>query len=119
MEKTGSLSARMKGGGGIGIAGGGRGEGESRTGPSRPYPRGVHPGGNLCVSVKYAWRKFFSGFALLPSNFHSFLLSSAACCYYPLHCLHCLPLTLFPLHWQFWNYVLLPNVWDYSVFKPS
>ncbi|XP_042360382.1 unconventional myosin-XV [Plectropomus leopardus] len=44
MEKTGSLSARMKGGGGIGITGGGRGEGESQTTPSRPYPPGIHPG---------------------------------------------------------------------------
>ncbi|XP_032393727.1 unconventional myosin-XV [Etheostoma spectabile] len=44
MEKTGSLSARMKGGGGIGIPGGGRGEGESQTSPSRPYPPGIHPG---------------------------------------------------------------------------
>ncbi|XP_026180323.1 unconventional myosin-XV [Mastacembelus armatus] len=47
MEKTGSLSARMKGGGGIGITGGGRGEGESHTAPtSRPYPPGIHPGGS-------------------------------------------------------------------------
>ncbi|XP_068560532.1 unconventional myosin-XV [Cebidichthys violaceus] len=44
MERTGSLSARMKGGGGIGIAGGGRGEGENQTIPSRPYPPGIHPG---------------------------------------------------------------------------
>ncbi|XP_049926298.1 unconventional myosin-XV [Epinephelus moara] len=44
MEKTGSLSARMKGGGGIGITGGGRGEGENHTAPSRPYPPGIHPG---------------------------------------------------------------------------
>ncbi|XP_029292905.1 unconventional myosin-XV [Cottoperca gobio] len=42
--KTGSLSARMKGGGGIGITRGGRGEGESQTTPSRPYPPGIHPG---------------------------------------------------------------------------
>ncbi|XP_034395181.1 unconventional myosin-XV [Cyclopterus lumpus] len=40
MDKRGSLSARMKGGGGIGITG----EGESRTTPSRPYPPGIHPG---------------------------------------------------------------------------
>ncbi|XP_037648825.1 unconventional myosin-XV isoform X6 [Sebastes umbrosus] len=46
MEKTGSLSARMKGGGGIGIPGGGRGEGESQSPPSRPYPPGIHPGGS-------------------------------------------------------------------------
>ncbi|XP_028454926.1 unconventional myosin-XV [Perca flavescens] len=46
MEKTGSLSARMKGGGGIGITGGGRGEGDSQTAPSRPYPPGIHPGGS-------------------------------------------------------------------------
>ncbi|XP_076608369.1 unconventional myosin-XV [Chaetodon auriga] len=46
MEKSGSLSARMKGGGGIGITGGGRGEGESHTAPSRPYPPGIHPGGS-------------------------------------------------------------------------
>ncbi|XP_034449270.1 unconventional myosin-XV isoform X4 [Hippoglossus hippoglossus] len=46
MEKTGSLTARMKGGGGIGIAGGGRGEGESPATPSRPYPPGIHPGGS-------------------------------------------------------------------------
>ncbi|KAM7372263.1 hypothetical protein PAMP_009443 [Pampus punctatissimus] len=46
MEKTGSLSARMKGGGGIGITGGGGGggEGESHSAPSRPYPPGIHPG---------------------------------------------------------------------------
>ncbi|XP_054861298.1 unconventional myosin-XV [Amphiprion ocellaris] len=44
MEKTGSLSARMKGGGGIGITGGERGEGESHTARSRPYPPGIHPG---------------------------------------------------------------------------
>ncbi|XP_070778848.1 unconventional myosin-XV [Enoplosus armatus] len=46
MEKTGSLSARMKGGGRIGITGGGRGEGESHPAPSRPYPPGIHPGGS-------------------------------------------------------------------------
>ncbi|XP_068434504.1 unconventional myosin-XV [Clinocottus analis] len=40
MDKTGSLSARMKGGGGIGITG----EAESRATPSRPYPPGIHPG---------------------------------------------------------------------------
>ncbi|XP_054616352.1 unconventional myosin-XV isoform X2 [Dunckerocampus dactyliophorus] len=45
VEKTGSLAARMKGGGGIGIPGGGRGEGESHLGPSRSYPPGIHPGG--------------------------------------------------------------------------
>ncbi|KAM3597250.1 uncharacterized protein V6R79_001885 [Siganus canaliculatus] len=45
MDKTGSLSARMKGGGGIGITGGG-GEGESHSAPSRPYPPGIHPGGS-------------------------------------------------------------------------
>ncbi|XP_008286228.1 unconventional myosin-XV [Stegastes partitus] len=44
MEKTGSLSARMKGGGGIGITGGERGEGESHPARSRPYPPGIHPG---------------------------------------------------------------------------
>ncbi|KAM9745591.1 unconventional myosin-XV isoform 1-T1 [Menidia menidia] len=44
MEKTGGLSARMKGGGGIGIPGGERGDGESRAPPSRPYPPGIHPG---------------------------------------------------------------------------
>ncbi len=53
MEKTGSLSARMKGGGGIGITGGGRGDGESQTTSSRPYPPGIHPGGKtmnlVCV----------------------------------------------------------------------
>ncbi|XP_058510682.1 unconventional myosin-XV [Solea solea] len=43
MEKAGSLSARMKGGGGIGITGGGGGE-ETRTSPGRPYPPGIHPG---------------------------------------------------------------------------
>nr|XP_046271327.1 unconventional myosin-XV isoform X2 [Scatophagus argus] len=42
MEKTGSLSERMKGGGGI--TGGGRGDGESHSAPSRPYPPGIHPG---------------------------------------------------------------------------
>ncbi|XP_026210607.1 unconventional myosin-XV [Anabas testudineus] len=46
MEKTGSLSARMKGGGGVGIPGGERGEGESHTAPSRPFPPGIHPGGS-------------------------------------------------------------------------
>ncbi|XP_038551772.1 unconventional myosin-XV [Micropterus salmoides] len=46
MKKTGSLSARMKGGGGVGIPGGGRGEGESHATPSRPYPPGIHPGGS-------------------------------------------------------------------------
>lgn len=51
MEKTGSLSARMKGGGGIGITGGGRGEGESQTAPSRPYPPGIHPGGKTLLSM--------------------------------------------------------------------
>ncbi|KAM9844223.1 unconventional myosin-XV [Aulostomus maculatus] len=45
MEKCGSLSARMKGGGGIGIPGGGRGKGERSAAPSRPYPPGIHPGG--------------------------------------------------------------------------
>nr|XP_046271328.1 unconventional myosin-XV isoform X3 [Scatophagus argus] len=44
MEKTGSLSERMKGGGGI--TGGGRGDGESHSAPSRPYPPGIHPGGS-------------------------------------------------------------------------
>ncbi|XP_067334406.1 unconventional myosin-XV isoform X2 [Channa argus] len=46
IEKTGSLSARMKGGGGVGIAGGERGERESYVAPSRPYPPGIHPGGS-------------------------------------------------------------------------
>lgn len=54
MEKTGILSVRMKGGGGIGITGGGRGEGESHSAPSRPYPPGIRPGGKtlnfVCVS---------------------------------------------------------------------
>ncbi|KAM6966388.1 LOW QUALITY PROTEIN: unconventional myosin-XV [Tautogolabrus adspersus] len=45
MEKTGSLSARMKGGGGVGITGGGGGEGGSQTTHSRPFPPGIHPGG--------------------------------------------------------------------------
>lgn len=45
MEKSGSLSERMKGGGGIGITGEGREEGESRPASSRPYPPGIHPGG--------------------------------------------------------------------------
>ncbi|XP_072225685.1 unconventional myosin-XV [Leuresthes tenuis] len=44
MEKTGGLSARIKGGGGIGITGGGQGDGESHASPSRPYPPGIHPG---------------------------------------------------------------------------
>ncbi|KAK2833709.1 hypothetical protein Q5P01_017598 [Channa striata] len=44
MERTGSLSARMKGGGGVGIAGGERGERETHMAPSRPYPPGIHPG---------------------------------------------------------------------------
>ena len=51
MEKTGSLSARMKGGGGIGITGEGRGEVESHSGPSRPYPPGIHPGGKTLTQV--------------------------------------------------------------------
>lgn len=51
MEKTGSLSARMKGGGGIGITGGGGGEGESHLAPSRPFPPGIHPGGKTLVCV--------------------------------------------------------------------
>lgn len=46
MEKTGSLSARMKGGGGIGITGGGRGEEDTHQSASRPYPPGIHPGGD-------------------------------------------------------------------------
>uniref|UniRef100_H3C3C9 Myosin XVA n=1 Tax=Tetraodon nigroviridis TaxID=99883 RepID=H3C3C9_TETNG len=46
MEKTGSLSARMKGGGGIGITGGGRGEEDTHQSASRPYPPGIHPGGS-------------------------------------------------------------------------
>ncbi|KAM4531771.1 unconventional myosin-XV-like [Odontesthes bonariensis] len=46
MEKTGGLSARIKGGGGIGVTGGGRGDGESHASPSRPYPPGIHPGGS-------------------------------------------------------------------------
>ncbi|XP_027140664.1 unconventional myosin-XV [Larimichthys crocea] len=46
MEKSGSLTARMKGGGGIGITGGGRGEGDSHAAPSRPFPHGIHPGGS-------------------------------------------------------------------------
>ncbi|XP_029363926.1 unconventional myosin-XV [Echeneis naucrates] len=46
MEKTGSLSARMKGGGGIGITGEERGDGERNAAPSRPYPPGIHPGGS-------------------------------------------------------------------------
>lgn len=41
MEKTG-LSTRMKGGGGVGIA---EGRGEGHTSPTRPYPPGIHPGG--------------------------------------------------------------------------
>ncbi|TKS91706.1 Unconventional myosin-XV [Collichthys lucidus] len=44
MEKSGSLTTRMKGGGGIGITGGGRGEGDSHAAPSRPFPHGIHPG---------------------------------------------------------------------------
>lgn len=53
MERTVSLSARIKGGGGVGIAGGGRQEGESHTAPSRPYPPGIHPGGKklMCVCL--------------------------------------------------------------------
>ena len=47
MEKTGGLSARIKGGGGIGITGGGQGDGESHASPSRPYPPGIHPGGKI------------------------------------------------------------------------
>ncbi|XP_041673445.1 unconventional myosin-XV [Cheilinus undulatus] len=44
MEKSGSLSARMKGGGGVGIPGERKGEGGGHTTPSRPYPPGIHPG---------------------------------------------------------------------------
>ncbi|XP_061761188.1 unconventional myosin-XV [Nerophis ophidion] len=44
MEKTASMAARMKGGGGVGIPGEG-GEGESHLVPSRSYPPGIHPGG--------------------------------------------------------------------------
>ncbi|XP_029945692.1 LOW QUALITY PROTEIN: unconventional myosin-XV [Salarias fasciatus] len=43
VEKTGSFSARMKGGGGIGITGGGREEGAPAA-RSRPFPPGIHPG---------------------------------------------------------------------------
>lgn len=49
MDRTGSLSARMKGGGGVGVTGGGRGEGESHSTPSRPYPPGIHPGGKTLI----------------------------------------------------------------------
>ncbi|XP_029692792.1 unconventional myosin-XV isoform X4 [Takifugu rubripes] len=42
----GSLSARMKGGGGIGITGGGRGQEDAHQSTSRPYPPGIHPGGS-------------------------------------------------------------------------
>lgn len=46
MERTVSLSARMKGGGGVGR------EGDSRSAPGRPYPPGIHPGGNtLWISL--------------------------------------------------------------------
>lgn len=60
MEKSGSLTARMKGGGGIGITGGGRGQGDSHAAPSRPFPHGIHPGGKtlklVCVyPVSYVW----------------------------------------------------------------
>ncbi|XP_077396049.1 unconventional myosin-XV isoform X2 [Festucalex cinctus] len=41
---AGSLSARIKGGGGISISEGGRGDGESNLAPSRSYPPGIHPG---------------------------------------------------------------------------
>lgn len=51
MERTVSLSARIKGGGGVGITGGGRQEGESHTAPSRPYPPGIHPGGKTLMCV--------------------------------------------------------------------
>lgn len=52
MDRTGSLSARMKGGGGVGVTGGGRGEsGESHSTPSRPYPPGIHPGGKTLILV--------------------------------------------------------------------
>ncbi|XP_029914219.1 unconventional myosin-XV [Myripristis murdjan] len=47
MEKAGTLSARIKGGGGVGIAAGGKGEGDqSHAAPTRPYPPGIHPGGS-------------------------------------------------------------------------
>lgn len=51
MERTVSLSARIKGGGGVGITGGGRQEGESHAAPSRPYPPGIHPGGKTLMRV--------------------------------------------------------------------
>ncbi|KAM3863907.1 LOW QUALITY PROTEIN: unconventional myosin-XV [Diretmus argenteus] len=51
MEKAGSVSARMKGGGGVGIAGGGEGEGDqNRAAPSRPFPPGIHPGGETLLT---------------------------------------------------------------------
>ncbi|XP_041868353.1 unconventional myosin-XV [Melanotaenia boesemani] len=45
MEKTGGLTARMKGGGGIGVTGG-QGDRESHAPHSRPYPPGIRPGGS-------------------------------------------------------------------------
>lgn len=52
MEKTGSLSARMKGAGGIGIMGGGRGQEDAHQSTSRPYPPGIHPGGDPVLSMR-------------------------------------------------------------------
>ncbi|KAM9393773.1 unconventional myosin-XV-like [Pholidichthys leucotaenia] len=45
-DRAGSLTARMKGGGGIGIREGERGEEEGHRSPIRPYPPGIHPGGS-------------------------------------------------------------------------
>uniref|UniRef100_A0A672YL69 Myosin XVAa n=1 Tax=Sphaeramia orbicularis TaxID=375764 RepID=A0A672YL69_9TELE len=78
MEKTATLSARMKGGGGIGITEGGRGEGESHTAPSRPYPPGIHPGGKLfCVffSFLYLFCSYFSVFEFFMSVVCPLILS--------------------------------------------
>ncbi|XP_040927699.1 unconventional myosin-XV [Betta splendens] len=46
MEKSGSLSARMKGGGGVGVPAEGGGEEGSTLTSSRPFPPGIHPGGS-------------------------------------------------------------------------
>ncbi|KAM6957849.1 unconventional myosin-XV [Aplochiton taeniatus] len=47
MEKTSSVTGRMKGGGGVGIGGGDGEEEDQEPAPSaRPYPPGIHPGGS-------------------------------------------------------------------------
>lgn len=49
MEKSGSLAARMKGGGGVGVTG----EGETRASSGRPYHPGKLPGGKLYLTCRH------------------------------------------------------------------